>query len=91
MGRSRKQFETGTMERVLETVKQYGEAGASRGNVLDRTGFDEKTATQVLKRLTSDGFVNVTGNKRGTRYVFVNNLPVVTTNDPETVTVVNNQ
>ena len=40
MGRSKKSFEANLVEIVLNAVKQYGAAGASRSQVAERTGFD---------------------------------------------------
>ena len=92
MGRSKRVFEANLVEATLNAVKQYGAAGASRSQVAERTGFDLKTVSQLLKRVTEDGNVTVTGQKRGVRYTFVTTLPeVVETTEATTTEVVTNQ
>lgn len=92
MGRSKRVFEANLVEATLNAVKQYGAAGASRSQVAERTGFDLKTVSQLLKRVTEDGNVTVTGQKRGVRYTFATTLPeVVEATEATTTEVVTNQ
>lgn len=91
MGRTRKQFEVNEVEATLNAVKQYGNAGASRSQVVERTGFDVKTVQQVLKRVTEDGNVTLTGKKRGVRYVFNHSVTPIVDVPQTTVQAVNNQ
>ena len=70
MPNKKRVFEEGTLERVLDAVKQYGEAGASRGQVTERTGLNVKVVEHSLQRLKNDGNVTQSGAKRGVKYFF---------------------
>lgn len=91
MANKKRVFEVGTLERVLEAVKQYGEAGASRSQVTERTGLEVKVVENALTRLTETGNVSRSGQKRGVKYAFLVALTVPTeTVETSNVTVVNN-